>query len=206
MPIIFFDMDKTLTPEISAVFLGTQLGKEAEVLELEELVGSKKISDEKFIVDLGQLARGYSVQQLREFYEKMPLIPGIADTMKAIKEKKFKSAIITSGVGLFSQFLCEDYGFDRYYANTTLMQGSLIQGFSAPYIGRNEKPDFVYQFCNQEQIEPKACFAVGDSPSDIPMFRSVGTSIAINCPELLREEATYYINPCTRLTQILEFL
>lgn len=58
MSLCFFDMDLTLTRVISAVFLGEELGKEAEVERLERLVATGEITDETFTRGLGELAKG----------------------------------------------------------------------------------------------------------------------------------------------------
>ena len=43
-----------------------------------------------------------------------------------------------------------------------------------------DKLEFVRSHCEANQIELSQCVAVGDSRSDVPLFKAVGFSVALN--------------------------
>ena len=77
MKAVFFDMDRTLTKVPSPLFLATQLGQGFQGKKLEMLLEEGQISDEDFTKEIGEIAKGCTLYQLRSIYGMMPVIDGI---------------------------------------------------------------------------------------------------------------------------------
>ncbi|UUZ59251.1 HAD hydrolase family protein [Nocardioides sp. B-3] len=57
-----------------------------------------------------------------------------------------------------------------------------------------DKRDFALSFCREFGADPADCVAIGDSRSDLPLFRSVGYSIAFNASSEARATATVAVD------------
>lgn len=134
----------------------------------------------------------------------MPLIPGIAKTLAELRKEKIGSAIVTSGVGLFAEFLKEDYGFDGVFANSTVHHEGVVETFGPPIVGRRAKPMYAVKYRTALGVAREDCFAVGDSGGDELMFQEVGRSIAINPRREI--QADHVIHGCEDLTRILPYV
>lgn len=52
----------------------------------------------------------------------------------------------------------------------------------------------VLDYCNRTNIELNYCLSVGDGSTDIPVFKACGRSIAINAKEVVKAEATHWLD------------
>jgi phosphoserine phosphatase len=68
-----------------------------------------------------------------------------------------------------------------------------------------DKRDFVTSYCDQHEVDLSQCIAIGDSRLDIPLFREVGFSVALNASPQAREAATIALD-IERLTDILDLI
>ena len=207
MSLVFFDMDKSLVRGVSSLILANLLGKHKEGRRLERLVKTGRITDEEFTLRMGGLANGATIYQLRAIYATMPFIGGIQETVEALKTMGMKTAIVTQGVGEFAGMMCRDFGFDFSYGSSTEWNDKgELRNFGPPFVTAEDKASYALELCGQLKFDPDDCYAVGDSPADIPIFHAVGNGIAINYRDELAGHATHCIRPCPDLTQILPLI
>jgi phosphoserine phosphatase len=85
--------------------------------------------------------------------------------------------------------LRERYGFAAVSGTEMEAIDGVLSGTVARYFDEHDKVRFVEDWCAQNGFSMSQVAAVGDSRSDVPLFRRAGTSIALNhgdCPHLLR--------------------
>ena len=70
-------------------------------------------------------------------------------------------------------------------------------GKVARYFDKYDKRDFVVEYCRHQGIPLSTCIAVGDSHSDVPMFGSVGFSVALNATADAKAAASVSVNSDT---------
>jgi phosphoserine phosphatase len=68
-----------------------------------------------------------------------------------------------------------------------------------------DKLEFVASYCKANDVDLAECIAVGDSRSDIPLFKAVGFSVAINATSWAREAASVALNT-EDLTDVLDLI
>jgi phosphoserine phosphatase len=90
--------------------------------------------------------------------------------------------------------LRERYGFAAVSGTEMEAIDGVLSGTVARYFDEHDKVRFVEDWCAQNGFSMSQVAAVGDSRSDVPLFRRAGTSIALNATPDAREAATYTLD------------
>jgi phosphoserine phosphatase len=136
----------------------------------------------------GEIARAESVlykgrtsDEITLMLSSIPTIRGIEETVGYLKRHGIHVLLTTISWTFASRVFAERFGFHDYsgYVMNYLPDGTL-SGETARECDEFRKRDFVMEYCDARRISMSEVFAVGDSRSDIPLFQSVGHSVAIN--------------------------
>jgi len=85
------------------------------------------------------------------------------------------------------------YDFEKVYGSQWEVSDGCFTGKILNHLGEEEKLNCLKSFCQNNDINPNNCVAIGDSTSDIEIFKFVGKSIAINFSKALSGKASAYI-------------
>lgn len=70
-----------------------------------------------------------------------------------------------------------EFGIDTSISKVVeIVSDKIVRMNSIP----ENKIEYLEQYCKSNGINPRECMHVGDGPNDIPTFRAVGFSIALN--------------------------
>ena len=75
--------------------------------------------------------------------------------------------------------------------------GGVLSGTIQQYFDEYKKAEFVTQLCRAQRVPLERCVAIGDSRSDIPLFRRAGLAIALNASRPLGRPLTSTSSPWT---------
>ena len=186
--LVIFDLDGTLTKERSVwEYIHKQLGKWygfAEEYQNQFLAG--KISYQEFCERDAQVWKGMNVKDLSKIIKSVPFHSGVGELIDYLKNKGLKLAMISSGLSLLSNWVCQKYGFDYSVSNDLLHENGVLTGKVRIQVHYDKKAKWVEKILKQFGVQPKEVIAIGDSRGDIDMFQMVGFSVAFNssCPDL----------------------
>jgi phosphoserine phosphatase len=124
------------------------------------------------------LWKGVEIEKLKKILYSSDLMPGIDDTLRALK-KRYKIAIISGGLKLLADRVMELYDLDYSFGNELLVRNGKVAGIkeAVDFLGKGK---ILSELAQKEGITTKQCAAVGDYLNDIPMFKVAGLSIAFN--------------------------
>ena len=120
----------------------------------------------------------------------MPVIHGIPETVHWLRERDLVPVIVTITWRFAAEFLADRYGFaaasgcEMHESDDGLFLGSISSHFDA-----EDKITFVRDLAATHGVGLGDVLAIGDSTSDIPLFREAGFSIALNATANARREA-----------------
>lgn len=190
-----FDLDGTLVRNTSTgQHLAGKIGHTAEMEKLELLYAQGKITNAEVAALDGKHYKGYSQADVDAFLLDVPLISGIKETIEYLASKGIPSLICTLAWNFVAESIANRYGFIGWSGpslvidDTGVFTGAVLTDFH-----ETDKPKFVENICRERGIAMSEVFHVGDSRSDIPLFRAVGFSIALNANELARTAASVSI-------------
>ena len=122
---------------------------------------------------------------------RVELIEGIQETVATLQEAGMKCVIISGGIDLAANMLANEFGFDAVAADSLEMdENGLLTGEGVKVVDLQDKSIWVRKFIEQYGTTPERTVSIGNSFTDIPMFKATGFSIAINADEYTEAAAT----------------
>jgi phosphoserine phosphatase len=128
--------------------------------------------------------------QLRDIFDRVPLMKGTKDVLDALRKRKLKTAIISSGILMLAERVKDELSIDHVFANRLLTddEGRLL-GEGEESVTLRNKGVVLERLCRAEAVKPVECAVVGDSRFDLSLFEKGGVSIAFNAQDRVILEA-----------------
>ena len=179
---VSFDLDGTLVPGTSTCsHLAKALGRSAAMNELERAYARGVISNSQVPDEDGPGYAGRTKRELQAHLATLPVIAGAKETIKALKDAGLAVFLGTVTWKFIAEYYQAEYGFDAASGVEMGEDGhDKLTGKVTRHFDEDDKVRFVEGLCAARGIAFSECAAVGDSRSDIPLFRRVGLSIAFN--------------------------
>ncbi len=185
---VIFDIDGTLSPEISWTLLTKDLGGSAE----QHLKIFKDLSDEKIgyedskeqLLNLWRATGRATKSDFRAIFENWPLRDAAKEVIDFLIIKGYKISIITGSTDLYAEIVAKRLGIPFYFANTELVwdkEDNLVD-FRYFRDQAKKKLEQFLEFCHQQNLEPKDCVVVGDDTNDIELFK-ITRGVALKSPD-----------------------
>ncbi|GAL43364.1 MULTISPECIES: phosphoserine phosphatase SerB [Citrobacter] len=193
--IIAFDMDSTFIEEEGVDEISHVLGISAQIAELTKQAMEGKLDfNSSFTRRIGML-KGTHIDVINAVCDQMTASPGITTILPILKQKGFKTAIISGGLDIFTRRLQEKYQLDYVFSNTVeIRDGKLTDNIAAPIMNADNKQKTLERLAETLQIPQHNIIACGDGANDIPMLTSAGTGIAWKAKPAVRELIINQIN------------
>jgi len=137
----------------------------------------------------------FSVEELLNVFEKVPLFPHTEAVFAKLKEKGFKTAIISSGlpqvvVENLASRLKADYAFGL---ELEISNNVLTGNINGDVIKKNGKALMMKRILDQENLTRKDCVVVADDRNNVPIFFSEALKIGYNPDFLIALKSDYVI-------------
>jgi Haloacid Dehalogenase superfamily, subfamily IB, phosphoserine phosphatase-like len=197
--LVCFDMDGTLTRLRSSwCWIHQSLGVDNEQSYQAYING--KIDEMEFMRRDIALWKGVNpdirIKDLIHMFQNMPLIGGIQETVACLRDAGIACVIVSGGIDLAAKMIAEEFGFDDFAADEicSYPDGSLT-GEGKLTVDLKDKGINVREFITKYGTTPERTVSVGNSFTDISMFKNSGMSIAFNpTDEYTVDAATYTVN------------
>ncbi len=193
--IIAFDMDSTFIEEEGVDEIARALGITARITELTQQAMEGKLDfNSSFTRRIGML-KGTHIDVINAVCDRMTTSPGITAILPFLKQKGFKTAIISGGLDIFTHRLQQKYQLDYVFSNTVAIRdGMLTDNISTPIMNAENKQKTLAILADSLQIPQHNIIACGDGANDIPMLTYAGTGIAWQAKPAVRDLITNQIN------------
>jgi phosphoserine phosphatase len=187
---VFFDVDGTLVPRTSSsVFLAGFLGHRDQLAKAEDDYACGAL-DNRQISELDAAGwAGTRVEQITGWLDGLPLVSGIAQTVTWCRRKGLVPVLATLAWSPVGSYLADRFGFHSFNGPRLETADGRFTGRVAAHFDEYDKRDFALAEARALGLAPHSCGAVGDSRSDLPLFASVGLSVAFNASAGAREAA-----------------
>ena len=205
-PVVVFDLDGTLIRDTTtSLVMADALGHRPVVEELEELYGSYQISNHDFASREAALFTGLSRETIRRSLREAPWIAGLSETLKILTSHGCTLLLAT----LAWRFAVEEIEHRHWFAAVSGaemdLEDNVLTGRVANHLDEEGKLDFVRQWCVSQGVPLSEVACIGDSRSDVPLFRVCGTAIALNATADAQAVATRAVDT-NDLRDLLPFL
>ncbi|GAB2957859.1 hypothetical protein GCM10027280_53250 [Micromonospora polyrhachis] len=189
--VVFFDVDGTLVPDTSSsAFLAGFLGHREELVRAEDAYACG-VLDNRQVSDLDATGwAGVSEDQVSGWLAGLPLVSGIAETLAWCRRNGLVPVLATLAWSPVGEYLTDRFGFHAFSGPRLENVDGRFTGRVARHFDEYDKRDFALAQAHELGLAPRRCGAVGDSRSDLPLFASVGVSVAFNASAAARAAAT----------------
>jgi len=187
---VFFDVDGTLVPGTSSsVFLAGFLGHRDELAKAEESYAYGDVDNQQ-VSELDAAAwAGVPEDQVFRWLGGLPLVSGITETVAWCRHNGLAPMLATLAWAPVGSYLTDRFGFHAFSGPRLETNDGRFTGRVARHFDEYDKRDFALARARELGLTPRSCGAVGDSRSDLPLFASVGLSVAFNASATARQAA-----------------
>ncbi|WP_432054790.1 HAD family hydrolase [Streptomyces sp. bgisy022] len=192
---VFFDVDGTLVPGTSSsVHLAGFLGHREELAEAEDAYAAGDL-DNRQVSELDAAGwAGVHEDQVSGWLDGLPLVPGIAETVAWCRHNGLVPVLAPLAWSPVGSYLTDRFGFHAFSGPELETFGGRFTGRVARHFDEYGKRDVALAQARELGLPPRSCGAVGDSRSDLPLFASVGLSVAFNASAGARGAATVAVD------------
>ena len=170
-------MDKTLFRQAALTEAAKPLGISARWNEYDELYKKKRITLGQRLVQQFRLLSGMKLAAVLQEISKLETMRNIRETVEKLQGHGLHVIILTDNPDFLCQYLVEKYGFNGYVSSKVAVKDGMITENVEPL---PDKRLGIRKYCAWLSIPLRKSMHIGDGENDVPVFRVVGYSIALN--------------------------
>jgi len=198
MGVASFDMDGVLVRGNSNMLVARERGMEDLARDLEARRAAGEISTAQYNEGIAPVFEGLGHSDIRGFWEMLPKIGGIGDTVAVLAADRIVPVVSTSGLGDFAEQFAVNYGFAAHLgAGLEYGPDGRATGKRTSCVEPQDKVPFARQICIAKGVPYSDLVVVEDSISGLPLLEwaqgNGGTGIAFNYDPSLDGKAGHYV-------------
>ena len=188
---VSFDVDKTLFRKPAMTTAAQALGIGDRWNALHEMEEKKRITKGQCLLSQFKLLVGMSLQAILQEVSQLEMIQNIRETVDKLLGLGLQVILTTDNPDFLCQYLVERFGFNGFVSSKVAVKNGVVTDEIEPL---PDKRLGIRKYCAWMSVPLSKVVHVGDGPNDVPIFRVVGYSIAINTDiEKVRKAAAYRI-------------
>ena len=188
---VSFDVDGTLFRKaaLTTAVHGLGIGERWDTYH--KMNHQRRITLRECLDQQYKLLTGMRLQDVMREVSKVEMIQNIRETVVKLQGHGLGVTLLTDNPDFLCSYLVESFGFNGYTASKVEVKDGIITGKNEPV---PDKSEGLKKYCTWMSILPKKCIHVGDWVNDIPVFKMVGYSVALNPKtEKVRDRASFAI-------------
>jgi len=205
---VVFDIDGTLSPEISWLALTRDLGAPVEQhVQIYKDYKEGKIdyyASKQQLLGLWRATGNANKTFFGQLFDSLPLDPAAEKVTQAAKVGRL-ACLITGSMDLYAETIARKLGIDIWYANTTLHwddQGNLVD-MDYELDQAAKKLEQYTRFCQENGLGVESCLVLGDGENDEKLFEACKHGVLIGGDY---ESETYAWKRIVQLTDFEQIL
>ncbi len=137
----------------------------------------KRVSLRERLESHYQLLQGLRLADILREVSKVEVIKNVRETVEKLQGHRIRTVLLTDLPDFLCAYLIERFGFEGYVASKVNVKGRVISGAIEPLA---DKKLGLRKYCSWLSIPLSKCVHVGDGLNDVPVFRIVRHSVALN--------------------------
>ena len=140
-------------------------------------------------------------------FRDMPLIEGIQETVACLNDCGIRAVIVSGGIDLAAAMLTREFGFDDFVADELCAyEDGRLTGEGRMNVDLRDKGINVRHFIEKYRTTAERTVSIGNSFTDIGMFKQSGFSIAFNPTDPYTVEAADVTVESDNIADVLDYI
>jgi phosphoserine phosphatase len=178
---VIFDIDGTLLPDTSVCqFMAEGMGHLELIVEMEAAWHSYEIDNRTFATRDAVNYRGVPVAEVEVRLADLPLISGFDEVCRRLIAAGMLVKLASCGWSFAGRYLQRQFSLHGHCGTEMVEADGILLGHVARFCNEQDKATHAVGFARRQGIDMADCVAVGDSRSDLPLFKVAGRAIALN--------------------------
>src|SRR6266540_473935 len=174
---VSFDVDKTLFRKPALATAARALGVGERWDAIDEMYDKKRITLGQCLMSLYKLLVGMSVQDILQEVAKVEMMRNVRETADKLLGQGLQVILTTDNPDFLCQYLVERFGFNGFVSSKVAVKDGIVTDDIEPL---PDKRLGIRKYCAWMSVPLSKVVHVGDGLNDVPIFRVVGYSIALN--------------------------
>lgn len=193
--VVVFDLDGTLMPHAtSSGVIADAIGHGSAYKALELRYSAGDVSNAEVTDRQAAWFAGLALADVHRTLQHGPWIEGLGETLSALADAGCRLLLATLAWRFVADMLAERYPFDAVCGAEMAIHDATLTGTVDRYFDEHDKLRFVACWCADNGYSLQDVVAIGDSRSDLPLFRHAAASIALNATDEARAAAGQVID------------
>src|SRR6266852_9133427 len=175
--LVSFDVDGTIFRRAALTMAARNLGIGERWDAYDEMYHHNRITLKECLDNQYKLLSGQHLEDVLREVSKVDGIENVRETVVKLQGHGLGVILLTDNPDFLCAYLVERFGFNGYVASKVAVKDGIITG---EILSLPDKREGLRKYCNWLSISVKKCIHVGDWLNDIPVFRLVGYSVALN--------------------------
>lgn len=203
--LVVFDMDSTLVDAEAINELAKAGGVHSRIAEVTQKAMEGELDFAEALEERVSLLQGLSEEEVCNIADELPLMHGAEETVQAVKDRGYETAVVTGGFTTMAECVAEKLGITHVVANDLVFEdGELTGDVDGPMV-EGDKGRALERLSDELDVPLEECVVVGDGANDLPMMEEAGLSIAFNANKILYGTADI-ITESADLTAVLNYV
>lgn len=175
------DFDNTLCLGYANEYVFRNLDRMPELLDLEALWKSEKISDMQLLTGIADLLKGLSVAELEEGVSGLKLSPHAVEFVSFAKAHSLPTVVVSQDYYEMIRPWCDKLGIDHTIGSKLKFSSGKITGAEKILSGPQDKLRELTSLAKEHGLGHEFIM-VGDSTGDSSLFERASLSISVGAP------------------------
>ncbi|TMI11888.1 HAD family hydrolase [Candidatus Bathyarchaeota archaeon] len=191
MSMVSFDVDGTIFRKAALTQASRSLGIGEKWDSLEEMFLHQRINKRELLISQYKLLQGMRLTDILQAVSEVEVIRNVRETVEKLQGHGIRVILLTDNPDFLCAYLIERFGFEGYVGSKVGIKDGTVTGEIEPL---PDKRLGLRKYCTWTGIPPSRCAHVGDWTNDVPVFRIVRYSVALNAQtEKVKGSASYHI-------------
>ncbi len=187
--LVSFDVDGTIFRRGALTEAARGLGIAQRWDAYDEMFHKKRITLRECLESQYRLLSGMKVGEVLREVARVETIRNVRETVEKLQGHGLQVILLTDNPDFLCQYLVEQFGFSGYVSSKVGVKDGVISEDIEPL---PDKRLGIRKYCAWLSVPLRRCVHVGDWVNDVPVFRVVGYSVALNSKyEKVRRAASF---------------
>jgi HAD superfamily phosphoserine phosphatase-like hydrolase len=191
LSMVSFDVDGTIFRKAALTQAAQSLGIGEKWDSLDEMYHHRRITLRECLTSQYKLLQGMKLADILQEVSKVEVIKNVRETVEKLQGHRTRVILLTDNPDFLCAYLIERFGFEGYVGSKVSVKDGTVSGEIEPL---PDKRLGLRRYCAWTGIPLSRCAHVGDWVNDVPVFRVVRYSVALNAKtENVKASGSFHI-------------